>query len=91
MSVNRYQISVQNYIDYHKEGYIIVRGLVSEDEVDEIRFHTEELMRGDLTIDGVDPPPQGVTSEQMAQHWLRITCSTVSISYTKSICFNQKS
>ena len=72
MSVNRYQISVQDYIDYHKEGYIVVRGLVSEDEVNEIRFHTEELMRGELTIDGVDPPPQGVTSEQMAQHWLRI-------------------
>ena len=29
-------------------------------------------MQGKIAIDGVDPPPPGLTTEQMGQHWLRI-------------------
>ena len=68
----RYQLSVQDYIDYHKNGYIIARGLVSQAEVDELRRHTEELMSGELVIDGVESPPVDATAEQRAQHFLRI-------------------
>ena len=72
MPESRFQIGVQDYIDYHRDGYLVVRGLVSVGEVEEIRRHTEELMSGGITIEGVDPPPSGLTSEQMGQHWLRI-------------------
>ena len=48
MDDSRYQVSVQDYIDYHQNGYIIVRNLVSQDEVEEIRQHTEDLMLREL-------------------------------------------
>ena len=72
MPQDRYQIGVQDYIDYHRDGYLVVRGLVPDTEVEEIRHHTEELMSGRIIIDGVEPPPPGLTPEQMGQHWLRI-------------------
>ena len=72
MSTDRYRIGVQDYIDYHHDGYLVVRGLVPGAEVEDIRRHTEALMQGRITIEGVDPPPPGLTSEQMGQHWLRI-------------------
>ena len=72
MDDSRYQVSVQDYIDYHQNGYIIVRNLVSQDEVEEIRQHTEDLMYGRITIDGMEPPPSDLTVEEMGQHWLRI-------------------
>lgn len=72
MPTDRYRIGVQDYIDYHRDGYLVVRGLVPDAEVEEIRRHTEALMSGRIVIDGVEPPPPGLTSEQMGQHWLRI-------------------
>ena len=41
MPQDRYQIGVQDYIDYHRDGYLVVRGLVPDTEVEEIRRHTE--------------------------------------------------
>ena len=52
MPESRFQIGVQDYIDYHRDGYLVVRGLVSDGEVEEIRRHTEELMSGGITIEG---------------------------------------
>ncbi len=72
MSEDRYQISVQDYIGYHRDGYLVVRGLVPDGEVEEIGRHTEALMSGGITIEGVDLPHPGLTAEQMGQHWLRI-------------------
>ena len=72
MPEDRYRIGVQDYIDYHRDGYLVVRELVPDTEVEEIRRHTEELMSGRIVIDGIEPPPPGLTPEQMGQHWLRI-------------------
>jgi len=69
---NRHQLSVQQYIDYHEQGFIIVRGLVPGDEVAEIRQHTDDLMAGKVVIDGVEPPPEEAGPEEKAQHFLRI-------------------
>ena len=68
----RYQVEVQQYIDYHEQGFIIVRGLVSPDEIEILRQHTEDLMYGRITIDGVEPPPPGLSREEQAQYFLRI-------------------
>lgn len=70
--LTRYQVSVDQYIAYHRDGFIIVRGLVPQKEVEEIRRHTEDLMYGRIAIEGVEPPSPGLSKAQKAQHFLRI-------------------
>ena len=45
---DRYRVSVEEYINFRKYGYLVVRGLVSPDEVAELRRHTEDFMQGRL-------------------------------------------
>ena len=44
----RYQVSVEEYITFRRQGFLVVRGLVSAAEVAELRDHTEDLMQGRL-------------------------------------------
>ena len=39
---------MEQYVRYRREGFLIVPQLVSPDEIDELRLHTEELMQGRL-------------------------------------------
>ena len=44
----RWRVSVQEYIQFRRQGFLVVRGLVAPDEIDELRDHTEDLMQGRL-------------------------------------------
>jgi len=44
----RYQVSVDEYMTFRRQGFLVVRGLVAPNEIDELRSHTEELMQGRL-------------------------------------------
>ncbi len=43
-----YQVSVEEYMTFRRQGFLVVRGLVSPDEIGELRSHTEDLMQGRL-------------------------------------------
>jgi ectoine hydroxylase-related dioxygenase (phytanoyl-CoA dioxygenase family) len=45
---DRYQVSVDEYIRFRRDGFLVVRGLVSAPEIAELRQHTEDLMQGKL-------------------------------------------
>jgi len=45
---DRYRMTVQEYITFRQQGFLVVRGLLSPEEVAELREHTEELMQGRL-------------------------------------------
>lgn len=45
---NRYQVSVDQYTRFRRDGFLIVPGLVSREEAAELRQHTEDLMQGKL-------------------------------------------
>ena len=47
----RYRVSVSEYIAFRRNGFLVVPGLVSPEEITELREHTEDLMQGRL------PPP----------------------------------
>ena len=43
-----YRVSVEQYRQFREHGFLVVRGLVSAEEVAELREHTEDLMLGRL-------------------------------------------
>lgn len=45
---DRYRVSVGEYIDFRRQGFLVVRGLLAPEEVAELRAHTEDLMQGRL-------------------------------------------
>lgn len=44
----RYPVSVDQYVAFRRDGFLIVRGLVPPDDIAELRQHTEDLMQGNL-------------------------------------------
>jgi len=44
----RYRVLVDEYVRFRRDGFLIVRGLVSDEDVAELRRHTEDLMQGKL-------------------------------------------
>jgi len=47
-TAERYPVTVDQYIRFRRDGFLVVRGLVSQEDVGELRHHTEELMQGRL-------------------------------------------
>jgi ectoine hydroxylase-related dioxygenase (phytanoyl-CoA dioxygenase family) len=45
---DRYQVSVDQYARFRRDGFLIVRELVSADEAATLRTHTQDLMQGRL-------------------------------------------
>ena len=45
---DRYRVSVEEYRAFRRDGFLVVRGLVASQEIQELRQHTEDLMQGRL-------------------------------------------
>lgn len=45
---DRYLVSIEEYIKFRRDGFLVVRNLVSPAEIAELRQHTEDLMQGRL-------------------------------------------
>jgi phytanoyl-CoA hydroxylase len=43
-----YRVSVEQYVTFRRKGFLVVPGLVSSEEIAELREHTEDLMQGRL-------------------------------------------
>jgi ectoine hydroxylase-related dioxygenase (phytanoyl-CoA dioxygenase family) len=56
---DRYQVSIEQYAQFRRNGFLVVPGLVSLEEIDELRQHTEDLMQGRL------PEQQTVRSQHL--------------------------
>jgi len=71
-----YRVSVQEYLNFKQNGFLAVRGLVSPEEVAELRQHTEDLMQGKLpeqnTPHGLEAPPPNLSPAEKAAFYVRI-------------------
>jgi len=56
---DRYQVSVEQYVQFRQTGYLVVPNLVSQEEIAELQQHTEDLMAGRL------PEQQGTRSKHL--------------------------
>ncbi|HWV36758.1 MAG TPA: phytanoyl-CoA dioxygenase family protein, partial [Thermomicrobiales bacterium] len=43
-----YRVSVEEYISFRRRGFLVVRNLISPEEVAELKTHTDDLMQGRL-------------------------------------------
>src|SRR5579859_2550793 len=68
----RYRVSVEEYVTFHRQGFLVVRGLVPLDDVQELVRHTEDLMHGRIDVPGLEPPSPGTTPQEMERRYLRI-------------------
>ena len=44
----RYRVSVDQYVRFRRDGFLVVPQLVAQPDIDELRHHTDELMQGRL-------------------------------------------
>ncbi len=68
----RYRVSVAEYVAFHRQGFLIVRGLVPPEDVRELVQHSEDLMYGRVAAPGIEPPPPGATPAEIERRYLRI-------------------
>ena len=71
-SYEPYLVSVQEYITFREQGFLIVRGLVPQDDVQDLIKHTDDLLVGREAIPGAAPLPTHRTPEEKLQHLLRV-------------------
>lgn len=48
----KFQVSVDDYIRFKEQGFLVVRGLISPDEVGELNDHMDRLLAGQDEIEG---------------------------------------
>lgn len=71
-SRERYTVSISEYISFHDKGYLVVRGLVSHQECDDLRQHVEDLVHGRVEVPGLEPPAPGTPIEEVERRYLRV-------------------
>ena len=68
----RYVVSVDEYVRFHEQGFLIVRGLLNAAEVAELKAHGDDLMHGRVDVPGIEPPTPEMTLEEIERRYLRI-------------------
>ena len=66
-------VSVDEYVHFHEQGFLIVRGLYSGGEVQELLDHVDDLIEGRVTVPGALAfGADNKTPEARLEHLLRI-------------------
>ncbi len=72
LSMAPFKVSVDQYRDYKRDGFLIVRGLVLPQHVAELKQYSEDLMYGRIQLEGVEPPVPGESTAEMEKRLLRV-------------------
>jgi len=68
----RYRVSVNEYVRFHDQGFLVVKGLLTSAEIAELKDHSEDLMHGRVSAPGIEPASPDMGPEQIASRYLRI-------------------
>jgi len=72
LSVEPYKVSVDEYRSYRRDGYLIVRGLVTPEHVKDLLHHTEDLIFGRMEVPGAPPFDPNASLKEIETRLLRI-------------------
>jgi ectoine hydroxylase-related dioxygenase (phytanoyl-CoA dioxygenase family) len=65
-------VTVDQYVHFRSQGYLIVRGLLARDEPPELLDHVDDLLAGRVELPGAGFGGDNKTSEERLDHLLRI-------------------
>jgi phytanoyl-CoA hydroxylase len=71
-SYEPYRVSVEDYVSFHKQGFLLVRGLVPRKDVQELIDHMDNLLEGRETTPGIAVPSFRQSPQEKLQYWLRV-------------------
>jgi phytanoyl-CoA hydroxylase len=71
-AVEPYRVSVEEYKAFRRDGYLVARGVVSRQEIDEMLSHIDDLIAGRVDVEGLDKPQPGETLRDVEKRLLRI-------------------
>jgi phytanoyl-CoA hydroxylase len=67
-----YLVSVDEYRAFRRDGFLIVRGLVSSEQIAEMQNHIDDLIAGRVDVEGLDKPQPGESLRDAEKRLLRI-------------------
>ncbi len=67
-----YRVSVQEYVTFREQGFLVVRGLVPQDDVQEMNEHMDRVLAGREHFPGVTPPPDDWDPDKKVAYYLRV-------------------
>ena len=67
-----YQVRVEEYRSFRRDGYLVVRGLVAPDEAREWADFTDDMMAGRRVMPGLPSPPDDATEAERRHFYDRI-------------------
>jgi phytanoyl-CoA hydroxylase len=68
----RYRVKVAQYIDYQRDGFIVVRGLASRDVVEELKCYADDMLYGRVDAPGAQPHHFESTPSELYARFSRI-------------------
>ncbi len=68
----RFDVTVDAYRQYHRDGFYVARGLLSGTEVGSMLAHGMDLLEGRVTPEGVTPAPTDATADELHARFARI-------------------
>jgi ectoine hydroxylase-related dioxygenase (phytanoyl-CoA dioxygenase family) len=66
-----YNVSVEEYLRFQRDGYLVVRGLVAREEVEELLDYTDGVIDGRIKVPGIDIPAD-MSEEERRNYWTRL-------------------
>jgi chlorinating enzyme len=69
---DRRHVSVQEYIDYQRDGYLVVKGLVSQEETESLKRHAMDLLEGRELLPGMEALHTDAPREEKLKRFTRI-------------------
>jgi phytanoyl-CoA hydroxylase len=70
--VDRYKVKVSEYVDYHHNGFVVIKGLVPREDVEELQGLATGLLKGEIEIPGLAPLMPGASLDQLYGRFSRI-------------------
>ena len=67
-----YPVTVDEYVRFRHDGFLVVKGLVSRAEVDELNAHTDAIMNGDVHVPGLPAPDLALPLAERHKAWERL-------------------